>query len=477
MTQPTNGVATFTSNYIYYTPDPDFVGDDAFTYTISAENGGNDSAPVLINVTDANDPPYIPSDPNPQNGSTDVPFNASLSWNCSDPDNDPVIYDVYFGTNSSPPMVAGNLTNTTYDPGMLDNETTYYWKIIAIDNHSAQTEGPVWQFTTAVNHPPFPPRNPNPDDGEIMVDPEIILSWTGDDPDPGDIATYDVYLSENSPPWQVVSNQSENTYDPTGALNNYTTYYWKIVSWDYHGASIEGPIWEFTTGNLSNKPPTVPIISGPKVVGPNVLISFSALSTDPESSQISYMWDWGDGNISDWLGPYESGEIAPANYTWTKPGNYTIKVKAKDTRDEESDWSELHNISIAKQITIINPQVGFLYIQLGLANNSYFNSNLLNMFGITAFISIRGFVQVETEATDAVDSVKVELHNLIEGISIIRFDNNGSDGFEALFEDVNQGRNFGYYDLSTSAYDEDGNLIDIDIIKMIYLDIRRNPTP
>jgi len=470
MTQPTNGVATFTSNYVYYTPDPDFVGDDAFTYTISDGNGGNDSAPILINVTEANDPPYIPSDPNPQNESTDVPFNASLSWNCSDPDNDPVIYDVYFGTNSSPPMVTGNLSNSTYNPGMFDNETTYYWKIIAKDNHSAQTEGPLWHFTTAQNHPPFPPRNPNPDDGAIMVDPDIILSWTGDDPDPGDIVTYDVYLSENSPPWQVVSNQSENTYDPPGVLKNYTTYYWKIVSWDYHGASIEGPIWEFSTGNLTNKPPTKPIISGPKVAGPNVLINFSALSTDEEGNQISYMWDWGDGNFSDWLGPHESGEIATTNYTWTKGGNHTIKVKAKDSQHEESDWSEMHNVSIARQITIINPQLGFLYFQLGLMNNSYFYSNLLNILGITAFISLQGFVLVETETTDAVHSVKIEAYNLISGDSMIEIDNTGSDGFEAVLEDVNQGLLFGYFDLSAHAYDEDGNLIDTYIIKMIYLD-------
>jgi hypothetical protein len=471
VTQPTNGVITFTSNYVYYTPDPDFVGDDAFTYTISDGNGGNDSAPVLIDVTEANDPPYIPSDPNPQNGSTAVPFNANLSWNCSDPDGDPVMYDVYFGTNSSPPMVAGNLSNSTYNPGMLDNETTYYWKITAKDNHSAQTEGALWQFTTAQNHPPFPPRNPNPDDGAIMVDPDVILSWAGGDPDPGDIVTYDVYLSENSPPWQVVSNQSENTYDPPVVLKNYTTYYWKIVSWDYHGASIEGPIWEFSTGNLSNKPPTKPIISGPKVAGPNVLINFSALSTDEEGNQISYMWDWGDGNFSDWLGPHESGELATTNYTWAKGRNYTIKVKAKDSQHEESDWSELHNISIARQITIINPQLGFLYFQLGLMNNSYLHSNLLNILGITAFISLRGFVLVEAEATDAVHSVKIEAYNLISGDSMVEIDNNGSDGFEAVLEDVNQGLLFGYFDLSTHAYDEDGNLIDIYIIKMIYIHI------
>jgi len=103
-------------------------------------------------------------------------------------------------------------------------------------------------------------------------------------------------------------------------------------------------------------------------------------------------------------------------------------------------------------------------------NNSYFYSNLLNILGITAFISLQGFVLVEAETTDAVHSVKIEAYNLISGDSMIEIDNTGSDGFEAALEDVNQGRLFGYFDLSAHAYDEDGNLIDTYIIKMIYLD-------
>ncbi|MCK4333110.1 MAG: tandem-95 repeat protein, partial [Thermoplasmatales archaeon] len=257
VTQPTNGVVTFTSNYVYYTPDPDFVGNDAFTYSISDGNGGNDSAPVLIDVTEANDPPNIPSDPNPQNGSTAVSFNANLSWNCSDPDGDPVMYDVYFGTNSSSlPMVSNNQSATTYDPGIMNYNTTYYWQIVTWDNHNASTASLIWNFTTTANHPPNEPSDPDPEDGATDVDIDADLSWTGGDPDPGDTITYDVYFGTTSPPPKVAGSQTATSYDP-GTLDYSTTYYWQIVSWDSQGASTEGQIWHFTTKALL--PPEITI--------------------------------------------------------------------------------------------------------------------------------------------------------------------------------------------------------------------------
>lgn len=69
-------------------------------------------------------------------------------------------------------------------------------------------------------------------------------------------------------------------------------------------------------------------------------IPFTTTTIDPEQDQIYYLWDWGDGNQTDWLGPYESSEIMKTGWIWTGKGTYEIKVKAKDEFNIESDWSE-----------------------------------------------------------------------------------------------------------------------------------------
>jgi len=115
--------------------------------------------PILINGANANNvditlwapnlPPYEPHDPLPPDGATDVSINTDLSWTGGDQDvGDTVTYDVYFGTTNPPSLVMNNQSTTTYSPGTLTNETTYYWKIVAWDNHGATTQGPVWSFTT-----------------------------------------------------------------------------------------------------------------------------------------------------------------------------------------------------------------------------------------------------------------------------------------------------------------------------------------
>ena len=93
-------------------------------------------------------PPNPPSSPNPANNAVSVSINADLSWSCSDPNGDPLTYDVYFGTSSSPPQVSGNQSASTYDPGTLEYETTYYWKIVAKDEQGNSTTGSVWTFIT-----------------------------------------------------------------------------------------------------------------------------------------------------------------------------------------------------------------------------------------------------------------------------------------------------------------------------------------
>ena len=119
--------------------------------TSTSDSSVNDQSNNYFTIEEepqVNEPPDQPSNPSPSDNAPCVSTSTNLSWTCSDPDGDPLTYDVYFGTSSSPPLVNSGQSSTTYDPGTLNEETTYYWKIKAHDDHSNSTTGDVWQFTT-----------------------------------------------------------------------------------------------------------------------------------------------------------------------------------------------------------------------------------------------------------------------------------------------------------------------------------------
>ena len=68
--------------------------------------------------------------------------------------------------------------------------------------------------------------------------------------------------------------------------------------------------------------------------------TYTTSAIDPDGDRVYYLWDWGDGTQSMWLGPFDSGEVASAVKSWSQKGDYSIKVKAKDVHDVESDWSD-----------------------------------------------------------------------------------------------------------------------------------------
>ncbi len=194
--------------------------------------------------------------------------------------------------------------------------------------------------TVYTNDPPNLPSNPDPYDGEIEVDLGADLSWTCSDPDPGDILTFDVYFEANDPTPDVLvsDDQSGTSFDP-GVMDSGTTYYWQIIAEDNYGATKSGPVWSFTT--IVNEPPNTPMIYGKTNGKAGVSYVYSASSTDPDGDQVYYWFDWGDGTNSSWVGPYDSGATASESHIWSEQGTYIIKVKAKDTNDEESTWATL----------------------------------------------------------------------------------------------------------------------------------------
>jgi hypothetical protein len=107
-----------------------------------------------------NPPPPTPCNPvSPADHATNVPLSLPLGWySCggANPSFPYFLYDVYFGTNPSPPKVATNVPagSTQYGGyfagGLLQN-TDYYWKIVNRDIDGYESPGPTWTFRTKSN--------------------------------------------------------------------------------------------------------------------------------------------------------------------------------------------------------------------------------------------------------------------------------------------------------------------------------------
>jgi len=290
-----------------------------------------------------NNPPYVPSNPVPPNGSTNV-TTMVLCWTGGDPDGDEVFYNVYFGNTSPPPGYLYNQSNNcTPVLYLLEFNTTYYWKIISIDEHGASTEGPIWSFTTETNLPPYAPYDLKPEDGADIVPININLSWKGGDPNIGDTVIYDIYFeeSDSDPSYMATigpynATQIEIIYHLSFDLELFKTYYWNIVATDSHGLKNTSAVYSFTTG--INYPPGKPKIKGPIIIhgpGPH---NYTFKAIDPDGDNVSYQIDWDDGDISNWTAWYQSGEEITQSHIYNEKATFKVKARAKDIHGAIGDW-------------------------------------------------------------------------------------------------------------------------------------------
>ncbi len=87
--------------------------------------------------------------PSPANGAVDVTQTPVLTWTPGFG----ASYEVYFGADASSleNKASGNPGSESYEPGQLEWDTTYYWRIDEANNANTDSPwtGPLWSFTTA----------------------------------------------------------------------------------------------------------------------------------------------------------------------------------------------------------------------------------------------------------------------------------------------------------------------------------------
>lgn len=108
-----------------------------------------------------------------------------------------------------------------------------------------------------------------------------------------------------------------------------------------------------------NDPPQKPEISGRTRIQSGRYYTYSLVSTDPDTDDLFYFVDWGDGTNTGWIGVFPTGDTAKISHEWHQTGTYTIKAKTKDVYDAESDWGTLE-VAVPKNNGFFLPLVRFL---------------------------------------------------------------------------------------------------------------------
>ncbi|MFH0888660.1 MAG: glycine rich domain-containing protein, partial [Planctomycetota bacterium] len=297
---------TLANNTLYY-------------WRIDSVNAAGTTTGIVWSFTTIVAAPAQVGSPTPANSATNIPTNQQLSWGAV---SGATGYNVYFGISSPGTLVSSNQSGTTYNPGALAGNTTYYWRIDSV-NVGGTTTGIVWSFTTTLAQV----NTPTPANVLTNVSITQTLSWGAASGATG----YNVYFGTSSPGTLVSSNQSGTTYNP-GTLAGNTTYYWRIDPTNT-SVTITGIIWSFTTAQA----PTCTTNAATNVAGTTATLNGTV---NPNGTNVTTCYfDYGtttsygiSATVASLPGSGTSGVAVTANITSLSIGTlYNFRVVAINT--------------------------------------------------------------------------------------------------------------------------------------------------
>jgi hypothetical protein len=211
---------------------------------------------------------------------------------------------------------------------------------------------------------------------------------------------------------------------------------------------------------FDNQPPAVPNITGPHVGAPGFELTYTATTVDPDGDQIYFKMDWGDGNLTDWLGPVNSTETIVTHHAWVNDGNYTMYIQVKDSQGLVQNQTLLYAISIAPQLTLTNLIPGYVYF-----GKTYFFVAMFEVIGAVLLTTVDNILQLNFTTAPNVAKVIVVATHYKTSTNTNVTDDNATDGFSIKVPILS-----GIYQIGYLAYDAQGNEIDGNILNfLIYL--------
>jgi outer membrane protein assembly factor BamB len=97
----------------------------------------------------------------------------------------------------------------------------------------------------------------------------------------------------------------------------------------------------------NNRPPGTPAVpSGPSTAPKDSVCIFTSIATDPDGDGVSYRFDWGNGDTSEWGNWAQSGSPGAAGYAYPRSGAFQVRAQARDINEARSAWSSPLSIII-----------------------------------------------------------------------------------------------------------------------------------
>jgi hypothetical protein len=188
------------------------------------------------------------------------------------------------------------------------------------------------------NQPPYPPTIGGPECGDSGVVYEY--TFVAEDPEGNDVQYFIDW--DDGDTWWTSYYASGEMVTVSHSWDSNGIYGIKSRAKDDRGN--EGELSEPYLVRIGNEAPNAPSISGQKSGKAGVEYEYTFQTTDPESDDVFYEIQWGDGTSNTDEGPFASGEEAKISHTWDETGTYTIKARARD--DPCGEYGEYSEYSI-----------------------------------------------------------------------------------------------------------------------------------
>jgi hypothetical protein len=230
-------------------PYPDgLVPGTTYYWRIDEVNDADPNSPWKGNVWSFSVPPKTAYDPDPPDGAGFVDPNAIFTWTGG---YGAKLHTFYIGDDYdevSNATAGAPVGTASFDPGPLEPEKVYYWRVDEFDG--AETyKGGIWAFTT-----PGAVGNPQPANGAVDVQMIETLSWTAAD----NATSHELYFGDDaeavgsattaSPEYIGPRTLGAESYDP-GGLAWDSSYAWRVDE-VYPDSTVKGLVWTFATADF-----------------------------------------------------------------------------------------------------------------------------------------------------------------------------------------------------------------------------------